>query len=505
VNSQVAEALGKLCLGKRTGVLPGEGEEAKRSVMLRAGALVGARSSLMEDRLGEVMIRHGKISRQQFEEAAKHIKSGLKLGEILIELGHIQAGDIDEMVRIQLVDVVCGLLLKPPARMVFTDLESVDETVAQPVSVADVILEATRRSAQVAARLKALLALEKPLQLAQDPALRSQEVNLTPDEGFIVSRIDGHETPKSIVNVSPLSETETVRTLLGLVEAGIVEAQDQPPVESPAPSISYAESGRKVEPAPPPPAATTEPPNQVVDAQESAKKVIEHLYEHYQSQDHWTVLDVKRGSSREEIDSAFREKSRLYHPENYHHIQDRGFQEKLSHVFCRLNDAHQTLIGQAEARGYEELTKKERQYEKQNKEWSAPPKEVSPEKKSIKEEESTPAPVRDAKEGKAFFAQAKNAFLKCDYWRTIQFCQQAIEIIGDQPEYYHLLGMAQKENPKWRQDAERNLEIAIKLDPWRPEYLVALGKLYQDAGMSLRAEKMFEQVHALDPSFPIPD
>ncbi len=503
MNSQVAEALRKLYVGKRTGVLLGEGEEAKRSVTLRAGALVGARSSLMEDRLGEVMIRHGTISRRQFEEAAKHIKSGLKLGQILLELGHIQARDIDEAVRIQLVDILCGFLLTAPARMVFTDMESVDETVAQPVSVADVILEAARRSAQVDARLNALLALEKLLQLAQDPALRSQDVNLTPEEGFIVSRIDGHETPKSIVNVSPLSEAETTRTLLGLVEAGIVEAQDQPPVESSVPSISYAESGRKVEP--PPPVATTEPPNQLVDAQESAKKVIEHLYEHFQSQDHWTVLDVKRGSSREEIDSAFRDKSRLYHPDKYHHIQDQGFQEKLSHVFCRLNQAHQTLAGQAEARGYEELTKKEQQYEKQNKEWSAPPKEVFPEKKSIKEDKSARAPVRDAKEGKAFFARAKNAFLKCDYWMTIQFCQQAIEITGDQAEYYHLLGMAQKENPKWRKDTERNLKIAIKLDPWRPEYLVALGKLYQDAGMSVRVEKIFEQTRALDPSFPIPD
>ena len=273
MNSQVAEALRKLYLGKRTGVLLGEAEEVKRSVMLRAGALVGARSSLMEDRLGEVMIRHGKISRRQFEEAAKHIKSGLRLGQILIELGHIQARDIDEVVRIQLIDILCGFLLTAPARMVFTDMESIDETVAQPVSVADVILEATRRSAQVDARLKALLALEKPLQLAQDPALRSQVVNLTPEEGFIVSRIDGRETPKSIVNVSPLPEAETTRMLLGLVEAGIVEAQDQPPAESSVPSISYAESGRKVEP--PPPVATTEPPNQVVDAQESAKKVIE--------------------------------------------------------------------------------------------------------------------------------------------------------------------------------------------------------------------------------------
>ncbi len=125
MNSQVAEALRKLYLEKRTGVLLGEGEETKRSIMVRAGSLVGARSSLMDDRLGEVMIRRGKISRRQSEEAAKHIKSGLKLGEILVKLGYIEASDIDEMVRVQLVDIVCDLLLWPPARMVFTDMESV--------------------------------------------------------------------------------------------------------------------------------------------------------------------------------------------------------------------------------------------------------------------------------------------------------------------------------------------------------------------------------------------
>ena len=350
MNSQVAEALRKLYLEKRTGVLLGEGEETKRSIMVRAGSLVGARSSLMDDRLGEVMIRRGKISRRQSEEAAKHIKSGLKLGEILVKLGYIEASDIDEMVRVQLVDIVCGLLLWPPARMVFTDMESVDAIVGQPpVSVADVIMEATRRSAQVAPRLKALLALEKPLQLAQDPAFRSQEVQLTPEEGYIASRIDGHETAKSIVNVSPLSETETARTLLGLMEAGNVD-----------------------------------------DAQVSAKKVIEHLFEHYQEQDHWTVLGVKRGASLEKIDAAFRDKTKLYHPDNYHHIQDREFQEKLTHVFCRLNDAHQTLTGKEQAKGYDELTKKEQQYEKQNKEWSAPPKETPRERKPIKGEKSAP-------------------------------------------------------------------------------------------------------------------
>jgi len=88
---------------------------------------------------------------------------------------------------------------------------------------------------------------------------------------------------------------------------------------------------------------------------------------------------------------------------------------------------------------------------------------------------------------------------------TIQLCQQAIEIVSDDAGLYHLLAMAQKENPKWRKDAERNLQIAIKLDPWKPEYLVSLGKLYRDGGLHSRAEKVFEQVRVLDPTFTIPE
>ncbi len=60
-----------------------------------------------------------------------------------------------------------------------------------------------------------------------------------------------------------------------------------------------------------------------------------------------------------------------------------------------------------------------------------------------------------------------------------------------------MLGLAQAQNSKWRLDAERNLKIAAKLDPWKPGYFVALGELYQKAGMRLKAQRMFEQAKTL--------
>ena len=111
----------------------------------------------------------------------------------------------------------------------------------------------------------------------------------------------------------------------------------------------------------------------------------------------------------------------------------------------------------------------------------------------------------DPAEAKALYRRAKKAREQEDHWRTIQLCQQAIEIVTDRAEYYHLLGLAQSENPKWRLDAERNLKIATNLDPWKSKYLSALGTLYLKAGMKSRAQRTFEQAKAVDPTFEPPE
>ena len=165
---------------------------------------------------------------------------------------------------------------------------------------------------------------------------------------------------------------------------------------------------------------------------------------------------------------AFREKARRYHPNRYCSISDVDFQKKLSGLFARLGEAFRSLSTSAAA------------------ECSKP---------SATDE---PSPRRDPEEAKALFARAKRAYQEEDYWQTIQLCQQAIDIVADRGEYYHLLGLAQAQNSKWRLKAEQNLKIAAKLDPCKPEYFVALGELYQKAGMRLKAQSMFEQAKSLD-------
>jgi tetratricopeptide (TPR) repeat protein len=120
------------------------------------------------------------------------------------------------------------------------------------------------------------------------------------------------------------------------------------------------------------------------------------------------------------------------------------------------------------------------------------------------EEKPTPN-WNDPEQASGLFQAAQAAYQREDYFRTIEYCQKAIEIDQSRAEYYYLLGKSLSENPKWQHDAEKNLRMATELDPSRPEYLAALGGLYQSEGLSSRARRTFDKIKALDPNFPIPD
>ncbi len=483
MNQKVAESFRQLYLSKRTGVLMCEGETARRGVFFRSGFVVGARSSRPEDRLGEFLIRIGLISKQQFADASHFIKSGWKMGEILAELKVIEKGEIEKYVRMQILEIACSVLIDPPRKLTFSDLSAVDSVISTPLSVADVIMEASRNTPRIDAVQEQVLGDERRIGFSSEPLLRFQDVSLAPEEAFILSRIDGTQSAQQICTMSPLSEEQTARTLFGLQQAGIIDPEgevgrreEKPRTEKPVGS-SIRET-------------TTE---------DGDRQEIERTFEEFQNKNHWEVLGIERSASTDLVKDAFQEKAKYYHPDRFRRVSDPDLQEKISFIFCRVKEAYDTLSTQAKAEDYKKLEEKESQYEEKQKTWTSP-SEAAKDKDKRKEKEKQLSRSRHPTEAQAFYNRAKRAYDLEDYWTAIQFCQQAIEIVSDKAEYYYLLGMAQSRNPKWRLDAERNLKIATNLDPWKSHYLVALGKLYENAGMAMRAQRMFDQAKAVDPS-----
>jgi curved DNA-binding protein CbpA len=278
----------------------------------------------------------------------------------------------------------------------------------------------------------------------------------------------------------------TARTLIGLLTADLIEPGGDEALKETKEPIGPIEKARPVQesPAPAAPPAASGPGRE--------REEVERLFHEFPSRNHWEVLEIPQGSGLEEIQQAFFRGVKRFHPDRFRRIPAPDFQEKLSYVFRRITEANEILTSSARA-GYEALAEKEGLYEASR-------------KSSIPSRGGGAGRVAgDAAEGMSLFRRAQHAYQASDFWNAIQLCHQAVDHTPERAEIYHLLGLALSKNPKWRQDAEKNLRIATNLDPWKADYFLALGSLYQEAGLHLRARKAFEQAKSVDPTAKVPE
>jgi tetratricopeptide (TPR) repeat protein len=337
-------------------------------------------------------------------------------------------------------------------------------------SVADTLMKEARRTTKIEPHLKALHRDDRKLRVVKSPMLSFQNVELSPEEAFILSRIDGTITPSDVFKLSALSEEETARTLLGLLRSGVVE-------------LESAEKGREAAKIAQP--ARSQTKSLGAPSIDEQRQEIERLFDQFQDQDDWRILGVTPSDDFQTIKRAFQKGTFRYHPDRFHRIKDSTLQKKLSFVFARVGEAFANLSN---------IIDKE-------------PAKVTVNQVAAPASEGADTPPQEdaGKRARQLFQQAKRAYDKTDFWETIQFCREAIELVNDEAQYFYLLGRALARNKSWRKEAEENLRIASGLDPTNADYFLGLGELYRREGLASRAKKMFEQAKAIDPDCEIPD
>jgi hypothetical protein len=80
---------------RSTGRLEARSTSALREVFFREGRIVGIRTSVESERLGELLMRVGRITRQHFEDASIFVRKGIRIGQILAELRILDRAEID--------------------------------------------------------------------------------------------------------------------------------------------------------------------------------------------------------------------------------------------------------------------------------------------------------------------------------------------------------------------------------------------------------------------------
>ena len=99
-----------LVAGGRTGVLRLTRGTLAKTVYLSEGRLIFATSNDPDDRLGEMLLRKGRISYRAFEDSVRALNDGKRQGTMLVEHGAIHARDLVDGVRDQVQEIIYGLV-----------------------------------------------------------------------------------------------------------------------------------------------------------------------------------------------------------------------------------------------------------------------------------------------------------------------------------------------------------------------------------------------------------
>lgn len=504
----LTEVVRRICHRSDSVVLRLEGETGRRRIYFRDGEVVFASSDLPEDRLGQRLVEAGAVSREQLDLACRvQEASKLRLGATLVEMGCLAPEDLEERLREQVAAIVLASLgcrtgsftTAPPSReRLESDLERAD------LSTMDLLLDGIRAHADAATIRAGIEDLDnRPIRVATNAtAAFDAGLQLTPEEGFVLSRVDGVSTASQIARVSPLGEDETYRCIYSLVTSGLLEIEAAPtPTETmsrteaasasapePRPeAVVWERSNREPEPAEEAPnfqtvrpvaVAFASPPEPSPEVLEFRDRMLEK-YGHLGTLTHYELLDVPVSSQPSEIKSAYFRLAKKLHPDHRASLKLEDRDGALATLYLEITKAYEVLSSETGRRAYDFSLRK-----------SAPAKD---------EEPTARAGYDPSQQARIHFGNGLRFFESGHFHEAIEELRSAVRLDDRRADYHRMLGRALGKNPKWRKLAEEHLMRALTLNRFDAATYVALGELYHGSGLKTRARKMYEDAIGIDP------
>jgi hypothetical protein len=146
----LSDILEELRTSKATGTLTITSRGMVKSIYVKAGAIVFASSSDTNDRLGEILVKCSRLTRQNLEHALRlyNKSAGLKkMGAILVENGFLSPKDLFNGLKIQIKDIIYSLFLWPEGDFRF-EKQLPSDVIQLQVNIHELISEIIQRIKQ---------------------------------------------------------------------------------------------------------------------------------------------------------------------------------------------------------------------------------------------------------------------------------------------------------------------------------------------------------------------
>ena len=509
----VPQLLREIYVRRRNGCLHFQRGGERQSLQFRRGTIVNAFTNVVQDRLGEMLVRRGLLGAADLGRATERmLAEKRRLGEVLIDLGLIDKSGLEDAVALHVHEMLTKVFSWTQGSYTFEpEDDSFAGTLTLKLSTGELILEAVRAVRDPQVIREALGDLDRVLAPSSDPLLRFQALALAPSDGFVLSRIDGVASAREIMQMIPLPAEEAERSLFGLLSTGVVE---------------FLAGARRpqapVEPATIPAAATSGPTEPGALRNGDSEEVAERRREIAEaaagiaSRTHFEVLGVPRTAREAEIKEAYFRLARRFHPDVHHASSLSDLRDSLEAVFIRLGQAYEVLRDPRRRAEYEErlgprpAPATPAAPRPQPAHLTPPPTPTATAAAAPPSPAPAPAapaakPPRDHEEdvrlAEDALRRAARLFEKEKYWDAIQLLEPVIDRASGRlgSKARTLLARCYLKNPKWQRRAEEALLEVTRRDPAAAEAWGLLGGIYASKQMQNRALSMYRKALELDP------
>jgi hypothetical protein len=237
-------------LQRKTGLLTLKHDQDQVTVFFENGMVVNADSASkrLEDRLGNVLVKQGKLSKERLEEALATQKQTLqRLGHVLVTQRYITQKDLKDAITVQVSQIVFKVFRWRDGEYHFAPSETVDydRENFNPMSADFILMEGIRMVDEWPIIEKKIPSMDIVFKPAVDPnsievgggveeealggserkrsaASSSNKIRLTPEEERIFRKVDGTQTVQGIIDSVGMSEFDTCRMLFDLLNRNLI-------------------------------------------------------------------------------------------------------------------------------------------------------------------------------------------------------------------------------------------------------------------------------------------
>jgi curved DNA-binding protein CbpA len=449
--NHIALSLRDIYFNKRSGRLVYKREDVLKYFFFQKGTLIQVKTNVPEERLGEVLYKLERITKDAHAAMDEFVEPNQNIGEVLRSRGVISEQDLSDALTYQMRETTLNVFPYFDADIAFQERDDFTVTVDEPKISIPFLIEYGIRRMQPNAALSSFLSREVPFLKRKSFAYL-----LTLDEKEILDKITGKDTSEAILRTITAPPDFFWKSLYLFYCLDLVDLKKS--AEKPAGAA--AQAGAEKAAAGPAAGAPGTVADVLVFHQAMGQKTL------------YDLLEVAKTATDEEIKKAYFLMARRFHPDRFERAAAAQHKTQIDEVFDNITNAYRILSNKEKRAAYDS---------------SAPAG-------GAQEEAQDSVKKADIK-----FRQGKTLFGMDRFDEAMAYLEEAIRLRRDKADYFILLAMAESKIPNYVKKAESDFLTAIRLEPWNPEGYMGLGFLYKNEGLQTKALRQFEKALEVEP------